>query len=92
MRKNSLQHNEMKVNVFFSPSLNAAIAAWYAARHAYQNETCKNHLDAYMKFSDQLGQAIAAFQSARPALAEQVGLWFLGHQEIWFVQQIASIG
>lgn len=81
--KKAEQPNEMKVDVFFSPSLNAAIAAWYSARHAYQSEPCKTHLVAYAGFTDQLGQAIAAFQSARPALAEQLGRWFLSHQEVW---------
>ena len=87
MNSDSKQQTEMKVDVFFSPSFNAAIAAWYAARHAFENEPSRNHLDAYMKFSDELGQAIAAFQSSRPALAEQFGRWFLGHQEVWFVHE-----
>ena len=83
MREQVKRQIEMKVDVFFSPSLNAAIAAWYSARHAYRNEPSKSHRDNYMKFSDELGWAIAAFQSARPALAEQFGRWFLSHQEVW---------
>jgi len=81
--KKAEQPNEMKVDVFFSPNLTAAIAAWYSARHAYVNEPCRNHFDSYMLFSHELGLAIAAFQSARPALAEQFGRWFLSHQEVW---------
>lgn len=87
MNNHSKEQTEMKVNVFFSPSLNAAIAAWYSARHAYQNDPSKFYRDDYMKFTDELGQAIAAFQSARPALAEQLGRWFLSHQEVWSVRE-----
>jgi hypothetical protein len=90
MREQVKKQIEMKADVFFPPSLNAAIAAWYSARQAYEDEPIKTNLDAYMKFTDELGLAIAAFQSARPALAEQLGRWFLSHPNVWSGEESES--
>ena len=80
MNKKAKQQTELTQDAHFSPSLDAAIAAWYAARQRFQTETCRNNLDAYMKVTDELGQAIAAWQLLNPALAEQFAMWFDSHK------------
>jgi hypothetical protein len=83
MTKKAQQQNEAKQDVRFSSTLDAAIAAWETSRQAFQNEAGKEQRDGYVAATDSLGHAIAKFQSARPALAEQLGNWFLAHQELW---------
>jgi hypothetical protein len=73
-------------DALFPPSLDAATAAWKAARHRFQNEGGREQRDAYMNATDELGQAISRWQAEHPAVAEQFGFWFLSHQELWSVQ------
>jgi hypothetical protein len=79
MKKQSIQHNEERHDVRFSPTLDAAIAAWKKTRHEFENERSKNHQDTYMKATDELGQAISQWQGEQPELAEQFGSWFESH-------------
>jgi hypothetical protein len=83
MKKKAFEQNEQTQNVQFTPNLDAAMAAWEAAWRAFENDAGKEQRDRYIAATDSLGHAIAAFQSARPALAEQLGLWFLAHRELW---------
>jgi biotin-(acetyl-CoA carboxylase) ligase len=85
MKKKAMQLNEEKHDVRFSPTLDAAIAAWEKARHEFENERSKNHQDAYVKATDELGQAIAGWQGEQSELAGQFGLWFESHQGAWSV-------
>jgi hypothetical protein len=66
-----------------TPSLEAAVKDWYTARHRYQCEPLKEHRHSYNAATDELGQSIAAWQADEPGLAEQFGLWFLSHQDVW---------
>jgi hypothetical protein len=64
-------------------SLERAIEVWYEARHHFQRETSREHLDAYNESSDSLAQAFKrdyadgaetqnAFEEFRCGLIEQV--------------------
>lgn len=77
------QQSEPKLNVYLVPKLEAATEAWYAARYAYQHEAGKGQQDAYESATNILGQAISHWQDEQPELAEQFGLWFISHQEVW---------
>jgi len=83
MKKKSKQQNELTQDVHFTPDLDAAIAAWESSRQTFESEAGKEQRDGYVAATDSLGHAIATFQATRPALSEQLGLWFLAHQELW---------
>jgi hypothetical protein len=76
MSRKSQKQSELASHTCLAPSLEAATAAWYAARHRFQNEAGEEQRDAYMKVTDELGQAIAAWHAEQPELAEQFSLWF----------------
>jgi hypothetical protein len=77
--KKAMKQNEQTQDAHFSPSLDAAIAAWNSAQGKFQMQRCSEHQDAYMKTSDELGQAISQWQLSNPALAEQFAMWFDSH-------------
>ena len=62
-----------------TPSLDNAVETWCAARHAYQSEPRKNHLDAYNAASFELGQAFTRWQAEQPELFEQFRFWLIAH-------------
>jgi hypothetical protein len=83
MKKKAFQQNEQTQDVRFSPTLDAAIAAWKKVRREFENERSKNRQDAYMKATDELGQSISQSGLSNSALAEQVGLecWSAGEHD-----------
>ena len=87
MRVRALLQDEQTQDALFSTSLDAAIAAWLVARHAFQNEAGERQRDKYEATTNELGQAIAAWRAEQPEIAEQFGWWFLSHQEVWSVRE-----
>jgi hypothetical protein len=85
MKKNAVQQIEVKMDVGLVSNLEAGVAAWCAATHQFQNEPYKNHRDEYNAATDVLGQRLSMWQCEEPELAEQFGLWFMSHQEVWSV-------
>jgi hypothetical protein len=81
MKRKTAQQNGLTQDVYFSPSLDAAIAAWDAVRKRFQTQRCKEHQDAYVKATDELGQSISLWALSNPALAEQFALWFDSHPD-----------
>ena len=79
MKRKDKHQNEQTQVAYLSPSLDAAIAAWDAARKRFQTQRCKEHQDAYVKATDELGQSISLWALSNPALAEQFALWFDSH-------------
>jgi hypothetical protein len=79
MRTKAKQQTELKSNVCLVPSHETAILAWCAARHAYQSEPRKNHLDAYNAATFELGQAFTRWQAEQPESFEQFRLWLIAH-------------
>jgi hypothetical protein len=81
MRQKSKQ-TEPTQDVHFTPSLDAAIAAWLAARYAFLNKSSKSYRDAYEAARNLLGLSFSrCFE--QPELAEECGLWFISHPEVW---------
>ena len=62
-----------------TPSLDNAVETWCAARHAYQSEPRKNHLDAYNAATFELGQAFSLWQAEQPERFEQFRFWLIAH-------------
>jgi hypothetical protein len=79
--KKTMKQNEQTQDAHFSPSLDAAIAAWNTAQRKFQTQRCIEHQDAYMKTTDELGQSISLWALSNPALAEQFALWFDSHPD-----------
>jgi hypothetical protein len=85
MKKRTALQKQRTFDDPFSPSLNAAIAAWNLARQRFQNESSKENLNAYETARNVLGQAISHWQIANPALVGEFRLWTDSHPECWSV-------
>ena len=83
MSKRTQAQTQATSDSCFIPTLEAAIQDFDAARHRFQTQSCKTHLNAYMKCCDELGQGISQLAIEKPELALQFGLWFDSHLELW---------
>jgi hypothetical protein len=73
------QTKQLKMDAWLSPSLKSATRAWNVARHRYQIEPIREHLNGYDAATNVLGQAISLWRAEQPELVEQFRFWFAAH-------------
>jgi len=81
MNDKPLEQDELMLDAYLVPSLDAAAQTWCEARHRLQNEAGKQQRDAYMKATDELGQAFSTWAEQLPEFREQLALWVDSHPE-----------
>jgi hypothetical protein len=72
---------ELTLDAFLVPSLDAAVEAWYEARHRFQNEPVRQNQDNYDAAVNELGQALSEWSAQLPGFREQLSLWLDSHPE-----------
>lgn len=79
MNDEELRQDELMLDAYLIPSLDAAAQTWYEARQQFQMEPCRQNQNAYEKATNELGLAFSAWSTQLPELAEQFRFWFQTH-------------
>ncbi len=75
------EQDELVLDAYIVPSIDAAAQTWYDARQGFQNEAGKVQRDAYMKGCDELAQALSVWADQLPGFREQLSMWVDSHPE-----------
>jgi hypothetical protein len=74
------EQDQVMLDAYFVPSLDAAAQTWLEARHLVQNEPARHNQDAYNKATFELGLKFSEWNAELPEFFEQLRLWLDAHQ------------
>lgn len=71
--------DELMLDPYFVPSLDAVAQTWFEARHQFQIKPMRQTQDAYNKATFELGLAFSRWNAEEPEFFEQVRMWIDSH-------------
>ena len=75
------EEEELMLDAYLVPSLDAAAQIWFEARQQFRMEPCRQNQNAYEKATSKLGLAFSAWADQLPGFREQLALWLNPHPE-----------
>jgi hypothetical protein len=81
MSNEQIQIDELVLDAYLVPSLDAAAQAWYEVRQRFQNSPVGQNRDAYNKATFELGLRFSELNSQLPEFFEQLRFWLNSHPE-----------